>query len=856
MERIRLVPPSPEVMASLFEEYLREGRDQGMTFTQYLEFIGYTNPAGDLHGMDDGARFARATEGPELISVPAQSVQGRLRIIVLLIDFADREGDLPESHYRDLLFSKNSHPTGSLRDYYKEVSLDKVDVTGSIHGWFRMPQTYAFYTNGESGTKWNSYPRNAPRMAEDAVQAALDNGVTFEPELDLLGQGVITALFIVHAGLGAEVLSPSIRGNHIWSHKWNLRSPIGVADNLLATVYLTVPHDAKLGVCAHELGHLAFQWEDFYDPNYAEDGKEWDGSGNWDLMAGGSYNGQSRFPAHPVALHKAQHNWIEVEEIRRSQSLTLEPFTATSGKTVKLVNSSFTPGQYLILENRTRFGFDTHLPGEGLLVWRVDEFKEMFAPDRPALQLVQADGRHELETVGDNNAGDRGDPFPGLTDRTELRDTGNISTSFPGGDNSGIVLKRIQRDPATGIITLDVEFDGIPVSDQPPDDEGDTTDNLQIVSDETSPELAIPDNEPGGINSSIAIAEKGAAREIAVSVDILHTYIGDLRVELTAPSGQRAVLHNRTGGTAENLKKIYRSSADPLLAELVDTPIEGQWVLHVADLEGADTGELKKWGLALAVDQQKPSVHEARTPELPIPDNDPSGIASTIAVSRGGIVRNMAVEVDIAHTFRRDLRVELLNPQRDIAVLHNRTGGDADDLKVTYLSRETPAMAGFIGKRARGDWTLRVSDLEGQDRGTFNRWVLDIELEPATKVVDQAATPNLPIPDDDATGVGSAVAVSQSGTAQNIEIDLAITHPYIGDLRVELVAPSGARAILHDQAGGRQNNLALQLDSATSTEITGLIGQPIKGNWILRVMDLAGRDVGTLDTWSLRLFYV
>jgi hypothetical protein len=48
-----------------------------MTFTQYLEFIGYANPAGDLHGMDDGARFARLEAGPDLISVPTQSVQGQ-----------------------------------------------------------------------------------------------------------------------------------------------------------------------------------------------------------------------------------------------------------------------------------------------------------------------------------------------------------------------------------------------------------------------------------------------------------------------------------------------------------------------------------------------------------------------------------------------------------------------------------------------------------------------------------------------------------------------------------------------------------------------------------------------------------
>jgi hypothetical protein len=52
MDRIRLVPPSPAVMASLFEEYLRKGRDRGMTFTQYLEFIGLCKPCRGLarHG--------------------------------------------------------------------------------------------------------------------------------------------------------------------------------------------------------------------------------------------------------------------------------------------------------------------------------------------------------------------------------------------------------------------------------------------------------------------------------------------------------------------------------------------------------------------------------------------------------------------------------------------------------------------------------------------------------------------------------------------------------------------------------------------------------------------------------------
>src|SRR4029079_16470242 len=143
-----------------------------------------------------------------------------------------------------------------------------------------------------------------PRMAEDAVRAALEAGIEFDPALDALGTGTVTGLFIVHAGRGAEELDPAVSGGAIWSHKWNLRTPAMVGPPLPAATYLTVPEDCRMGVCAHELGHLAFQWEDFYDPNGGDDGVQWAGSGRWDLMAGGSWNGDSGSrPAHPMGLH-------------------------------------------------------------------------------------------------------------------------------------------------------------------------------------------------------------------------------------------------------------------------------------------------------------------------------------------------------------------------------------------------------------------------------------------------------------------------------------------------------------------------------------------------------------------------
>ena len=59
---------------------------------------------------------------------------------------------------------------------------------------------------------------------------------------------------------------------NIWSHKADLQKAVKVNPRPIANNYLTIPEDAKMGVCAHELEHLLFQWDDFYDPNYDEDG--------------------------------------------------------------------------------------------------------------------------------------------------------------------------------------------------------------------------------------------------------------------------------------------------------------------------------------------------------------------------------------------------------------------------------------------------------------------------------------------------------------------------------------------------------------------------------------------------------
>jgi len=572
-------------MAMLYAKYLEVGKPNGLSFKKYLKVIGFVNDAEGKRGKDDGwssqlASTERRRGGAQRIEVPKQKVQGKLTVMVLLVDFADKVGNRSVSDFETMLFSKGRYLTGSMRDFFAEASLGKVDVQGTVHGWLRLPETYAFYAGEDSGT--GTYPRNAQRMAEDAIRVAKESGVPFPNELDLFRNGQVTSLFIVHAGPGAEVqTSAALRLRNIWSHKWFMPNPVTVGDNLEASVYLTVPEDAKVGVCAHELGHLAFQWEDFYDPNYAEDGSEWDGAGNWDLMAGGSYNGGGSTPAHPAGLHKYQHGWVDVQVVKTSTEITLPPYTPSQGKIIQAISPEYAQGkQYLIIENRARRGFDSYLPGEGLLVWRVDEAEHMFKPDRPALLLLQADGHHDLEQAGDWNAGDAGDPFPGSTNQTELTDTGIVSTTFPGGTPSGLALRNIKRDPITGEVSFKIEI-------------GKT--KAGILNGRAEPQKNIPDASSRGVSSTITIAGAGNVKEVAVSVSIIHDYSSDLRIELKGPGGQTAVLFDRAGGNTAFVPHIYRPAA------FKGKPATGNWTLNVSDLVKADVGKLNAWTLDITL---------------------------------------------------------------------------------------------------------------------------------------------------------------------------------------------------------------------------------------------------------------
>ncbi len=118
--------------------------------------------------------------------------------------------------------------------------------------------------------------------------------------------------------------------------------------------------------------------------------------------------------------------------------------------------------------------------------------------------------------------------------------------------------------------------------------------------------------------------------------------------------------------------------------------------------------------------------------DTPQPINDNSTIFSSIDVSESFCVGDVDVELDINHTFQGDLIVELTSPRGTTVRLHDRTGGDADDLILTYdqdggvLPDGPGSLDDFDTEPSTGLWTLTVSDNAGFDTGTLNSWSLRV----------------------------------------------------------------------------------------------------------------------------------
>ncbi|MBI3271083.1 MAG: discoidin domain-containing protein [Planctomycetes bacterium] len=116
------------------------------------------------------------------------------------------------------------------------------------------------------------------------------------------------------------------------------------------------------------------------------------------------------------------------------------------------------------------------------------------------------------------------------------------------------------------------------------------------------PPLAIPDEFPTGVVSTLVVPEHRTISDVNVYVRIRHTYKADLRVTVRSPAGTAVRLHDQTGGSADDIDTWYDTLTAPAqsLGAFVGQDMFGTWRLEVADFVGQDVGTLERWQLEIA----------------------------------------------------------------------------------------------------------------------------------------------------------------------------------------------------------------------------------------------------------------
>ena len=402
---------------------------------------------------------------------------GTFKILAILVEFSDHANSVSAQFFDTLVFDTAGT---TIRNYYDEISFSQLDMVTvnlpSSLGWRMAPQTYSYYVNGQGGL--GSYPQNSQKMVEDLVDL-VNPSVDFS-EYDNDNDGFVDVLLVIHSGSGSEF---TYDNDDIHSHKWGivprLRDGVYISSYTVQPEFWQTPGDMTIGVYAHELGH-GFGLPDLYDTDYSSRGV-----GKWCLMSFGSWNGpngRGGSPAHPNAWCLAEMGFVTPTNITVNTNNQMIRPVATSGEVYRLWNSGNQGNEYYLVENRQKILSDTYLPGEGLLIWHIDEGKsgnsQEWYPTKYNLQnnehflvaLEQADGFYQLEDTShpSSNYGDASDPYPGNSNNTSFNavsspnsDSYTSGTSFVSVDNVTVVGDSILVDLIVGFASA-VEDDGEP----------------------------------------------------------------------------------------------------------------------------------------------------------------------------------------------------------------------------------------------------------------------------------------------------------------------------------------------------------------------------------------------------------
>ena len=380
-------------------------------------------------------------------------------IINDLVNKENYKGE-PRTNYVDASKGIDAPFMGSVYDYFRDNSngkfLPKFDIMGPVK---------VDYSQYDANGLDNIQP-----MIRDAVNA-VDPHVDFN-QYDGDGNGFVDLVFFIFAGAGSNVMENDER--LVWPHKsvmyelddnnnyyYIAKDGVRLWNYACCTELESasdMPMISGIGGICHEFSHV-LGLPDFYDTDFEESGGTAVTPNSWSVMDGGCYLGYSRTPcAYSLYERNSLGFCDEPPVLKEEGNYSLREVSTNEGFILPSPNNN----EYFIIENRQQIGWDSYLPGHGMLVYRVDlsnlsawiNHRVNANPNHMYYELLFAGGAENYLTAYT--------PFPGQGNVTSLtNNTSPANLLTWDGKECGFSLYHITE--TDGVITFDLkESDVVP----------------------------------------------------------------------------------------------------------------------------------------------------------------------------------------------------------------------------------------------------------------------------------------------------------------------------------------------------------------------------------------------------------
>ena len=325
-------------------------------------------------------RLARRTQSPRLDNQRrALYKYGDLQIprtLIIIVNFSDLavQPEHDSVYYNNLMNGE----TNSAKDYFRQSSDGAYAPSCDVYGPYTLPLPMAYY--GENNPDYNNNDKHADQMVVDACALAYEHGCNFA-QYDCNSDGYVDNVYVIYAGY-SEASHAS--ADAIWPHQWNVyaQNVSGVRTYNGKTIKRYAcsaelrsnsgTQCAGIGTFCHEFSHVIGMPDYYITSDGSADNKTLTPN-NWSLMDQGSYNGQGKYPPLYSIFDRYFMGWRTPTILNEAENVSM-PVGSEYARQItandQLAAVTCTDTVYY-LENRQQQGYDTYLPGHGMVVWKV-----------------------------------------------------------------------------------------------------------------------------------------------------------------------------------------------------------------------------------------------------------------------------------------------------------------------------------------------------------------------------------------------------------------------------------------------------------------------------------------------------